>query len=100
MRHLFVFMLALAPMAVVASPQDMPPMPPLPPSPQDTASRLVEQRFAQADTNHDGKLTLNEAEAGMSLIVPFFNQIDVGHKGYVTLDQIKAFAKNQMPAGK
>lgn len=56
---------------------------------------MIEQRFAQADTNHDGKLTLEEAKSGMSLIAPFFNDIDASHKGYVTLDQIKDFAKKQ-----
>lgn len=56
---------------------------------------MIEQRFAQADTNHDGKLTLEEAKSGMALIAPFFEEIDASHKGYVTLDQIKGFAKKQ-----
>lgn len=56
---------------------------------------MIEQRFAQADTNHDGKLTLEEAKSGMALVAPVFEEIDASYKGYVTLDQIKGFAKNK-----
>ena len=56
---------------------------------------MIEQRFVQADTNHDGKLTLEEVKSGMPLIAPVFAEIDASHKGYVTLDQIKGFAKKQ-----
>jgi hypothetical protein len=97
MRRTSIFALLIVPAVTLASPQNLPalPMPPNLPPPQEMATRMIEQRFAQADTNHDGKLTLEEAKSGMSLIVPVFDQIDTSRKGYVTLDQIKEFAKNQ-----
>jgi hypothetical protein len=53
--------------------------------------RMLEQRFAAADTNHDGKLTLAEAQAGMPRVAQHFADIDTNRQGYITLDQIKAF---------
>ena len=60
----------------------------------DEASRnqQIEQRFAAADVNHDGRLTLAEAQAGMPRVAAHFNDIDVDHKGYVTVQQIEAMA--------
>ena len=52
--------------------------------------KQAEERFAAADKNADGKLTLEEAKAGMPRIASSFSKIDVDKKGYVTLDQIKA----------
>ncbi len=54
--------------------------------------RQIDDRFAQADKNHDGKLTLEEAQAGMPKVAANFNKIDTQKKGYVTVDQIKAAA--------
>ncbi len=48
-------------------------------------------RFAAANTTHDGKLTLAQAQAGMPMVARYFDQIDVQHHGYVTLDDIRAF---------
>lgn len=59
------------------------------PDPQKIAAR-----FQAADKDHDGKLTLEEAEAGMPRVAKVFSQIDVENKGYVTLEQIQAFAAN------
>lgn len=50
-------------------------------------------RFAAADKNHDGKLTLEEAQAGMPKVARNFARIDKDGKGYVTLDQLKQAAK-------
>jgi flavin reductase (DIM6/NTAB) family NADH-FMN oxidoreductase RutF len=50
----------------------------------------LESRFKAADKNADGKLTLEEAKAGMPRIADAFSHIDAEKKGYVTLDQIKA----------
>ena len=49
------------------------------------------ERFAKADTDHDGKLTLAEAEAGMPHLAKIFDKIDVKKQGYLTQDDIKAF---------
>jgi Ca2+-binding EF-hand superfamily protein len=54
----------------------------------------IAERFQAADTNHDGKLTLEEAKAGMPRVAAVFSQIDVENKGYVTLEQIQALAAN------
>lgn len=57
---------------------------------QASEIKQAEERFAAADKNADGKLTLEEAKAGMPRIASAFSKIDVDKKGYVTLDQIKA----------
>ncbi|TKI06105.1 EF-hand domain-containing protein [Martelella alba] len=53
-------------------------------------SRL-QSRFTRADTNHDGKLTLDEAKSGMPMVAKYFSEIDAGHTGYVTLPQLEQF---------
>lgn len=50
----------------------------------------MESRFAAADKNGDGKLTPDEAKAGMPRVSQNFAKIDRGNKGYVTIDDIKA----------
>ncbi|MGA2551119.1 MAG: EF-hand domain-containing protein [Burkholderiaceae bacterium] len=63
----------------------------------DQAQALLKKRFAAADSNHDGKLTLEEAKAGgMPRVVKNFDEIDADHKGYVTLDDIKLFAAQKL----
>jgi Ca2+-binding EF-hand superfamily protein len=47
-------------------------------------------RFASADKDVDGKLTLAEAKAGMPRIAANFDKIDKDRKGFVTLEEIKA----------
>lgn len=54
--------------------------------------RQIDDRFAKADKNRDGKLTLEEAQAGMPKVAVNFDKIDTQKKGYVTADQIKAAA--------
>ena len=53
------------------------------------ATAVLEQRFKAANKTNDGKLTLEQAKAGMPRVAKNFDKIDVDHKGYVTLDQIK-----------
>lgn len=52
----------------------------------------IEEKFKAADKDHDGKLTLAEAKAGMPRIAKGFAKIDKDKKGFVTVDEIKAFA--------
>ena len=52
----------------------------------------IAERFALADKNHDGKLTLEEAKAGMPRVARAFSKIDVQKKGYVTVSEIQAMA--------
>ncbi len=60
----------------------------------DDASRdeQIAQHFAAADTNHDGQLTLAEAEAGMPRVAANFSKIDADQSGTVTLAEIEAMA--------
>ncbi len=60
----------------------------------DDASRNqeIQERFATCDTNHDGKLTLNEAKGCMPRIYDHFSRIDQQNKGYVTVAEIEAMA--------
>jgi len=50
-----------------------------------------EQRFAQADAEHDEHLTLEEAKAGYPTVARHFHSIDVDGKGYITENDIRAW---------
>lgn len=60
----------------------------------DEASRNkeIQERFAQCDTNGDGKLTMVEAKGCMPRIYDHFGRIDEQGRGYVTVAQIQAMA--------
>ncbi len=51
---------------------------------------MMESRFKAADKDGDGKLTRDEAKAGMPRVYSNFAKIDQSGKGYVTIDEIKA----------
>lgn len=55
------------------------------------------ERFDKADTDHDGKLTLAEAQAGMPRLAKLFDQIDVKKQGYLTRDDIRTFMISHRP---
>lgn len=66
------------------------------PAPQQHAHRVGwKQRFAEANTTHDGHLTLQQAEAGYRTVARHFAQIDVDKKGYVTVEDIDTWHKLQ-----
>ena len=58
------------------------------------------EHFDKADADHDGKLTLAEAQAGMPRIAKLFDAIDVKKQGYLTRDDIKAFMESHRPHAK
>jgi uncharacterized low-complexity protein len=60
------------------------------------AVQKLEDRFAAADKDHDGKLTKAEAEAGMPRLAKHFDEVDTQKTGSVTLDQVKQYAAAQM----
>lgn len=60
----------------------------------------VTNRFKNADTNQDGKLTREEATAKMPRVAKNFDQIDTEKKGYITLDQIIKYNKDNMGQAK
>jgi Ca2+-binding EF-hand superfamily protein len=57
---------------------------------------MMQSRFAAADKDGDGKLTLAEAQAGMPRVAKNFSKIDRAGKGYVTVDEIKAAMASMM----
>jgi hypothetical protein len=60
--------------------------------------RMVQQlqsRFANANTTHDGKLTKDQAAAGMPMVAKHFDEIDTQKAGYITLPQIEAFMQER-----
>lgn len=53
--------------------------------------RTLQQQFDEANTTHDGHLTLEQARAGrMNAVVRDFAETDTARRGYVTMDEIKA----------
>ncbi len=56
----------------------------------------VQTRFANANTTRDGKLTREQAQAGMPMVAKHFEEIDTHRVGYVTLPQIEAFMAQRM----
>jgi len=67
-------------------------------TPEQREQRLADH-FNAADTNHDGKLSLEEAKAGMPMLARNFDQIDTEHTGGVTLEQLKAYMKAHQGQG-
>ncbi len=55
--------------------------------------RTLQERFDEANTTHDGRLTAEQARSKMPSVARDFAAIDTDHKGTVTLDQIKAYRK-------
>jgi hypothetical protein len=57
------------------------------------------QRFAAANVTHDGRLTRQQAQAGMPRVAENFDAIDIDQKGFVTLPEIRTFITRQQAAG-
>ena len=55
------------------------------------AKAFISDRFKAADANHDGKLSRDEAKAGMPQVYKNFSKIDSLKRGYVTERQIGAY---------
>jgi len=53
----------------------------------------LEERFKAADKDGDGKLTKDEAEAGIPRVAKHFDEPDKDRKGYLTLEDVKAGLK-------
>ncbi|MGO4328932.1 MULTISPECIES: EF-hand domain-containing protein [unclassified Cupriavidus] len=65
---------------------------PQPPKGMTPAERKkwFSERFREADVDHDGKLTREEARAGMPEVYKRFDQLDTRKRGYVTERQVGA----------
>jgi hypothetical protein len=54
----------------------------------------MRNRFDMANTSHDGRLTMDQAQAaGWRVVANNFGAIDADHKGYVTIQDIHAFMR-------
>ncbi len=61
----------------------------------------LKDRFEAANTSHDGRLTLQQAQqAHLGMVARNFDQIDADHKGYVTMQDVHAWhrARHQAKA--
>lgn len=58
-----------------------------------TDPATIEAKFKAADNDGDGKLTREEAKAGMPLIARNFDKLDAEKKNYLTLEQVQAAAR-------
>jgi hypothetical protein len=67
------------------------------PPPAQHARMTWEQRFASANTAHDGQLTQEEAKAGYLAVARHFHEIDTEGKGYVTENDVRAWRATQKP---
>jgi len=56
---------------------------------QQNQIQEAQEKFTAADKNADGKLTLEEAKAGMPRIASNFKKIDTNNDGFVTMEEIK-----------
>jgi hypothetical protein len=91
--------------AAVAPPATAPQIVAPAPEPHPVRKRITRkrvtpaERFAAANTAHDGHLTLEQAKAARLYAVSrHFDAIDTGHKGYVTTSDILAYARAQRVA--
>lgn len=60
------------------------------------AAQDLEQRFALADRDRDGRLTRDEARAGMPWVERNFDAIDTARSGTVDLAQVMTFARGEL----
>lgn len=111
MRHLWTSLLigllvcnlAAPPATAQTGPPGSSPTYPPPPGAAPAARSFVDE-FKEANTSHDGRLTLQQAEAAapniphMALVVRRFAAVDVQHKGYITLQDIRAYRHQQRAA--
>src|ERR1700761_949753 len=65
------------------------------PQRMERMAQQLQTRFANANTTHDGKLTREQAAAGMPMVAKYFDEIDTQHVGYVTLPQIEALMQQK-----
>ena len=54
------------------------------------------QKFENADSDHDGRLSRSEAQA-MPFVAKHFDAVDTNHDGYISRDELRA-AREQMRA--
>jgi hypothetical protein len=73
-------------------------LPPGEPARGERAAQQLQARFASANTTGDGKLTRDQAAAGMPMVAKHFDEIDTQRVGYITLPQIEDLMKQRAMA--
>jgi hypothetical protein len=68
------------------------------PAPHHHARGGWEQHFKDANTSHDGHLTLEQARQGYKTVARHFHDIDAANKGFVTEDDIRTWHAQQRAA--
>ena len=69
----------------------------VPPAATHPGRRSAAEHFADANTTHDGHLTLAQAKAAnMKFVTDHFADIDTKHRGYVTFYDIQAWGLDNM----
>jgi hypothetical protein len=63
-------------------------------------TRNIQDDFAAADSNVDGKVSRAEADAMMPIVSEHFDEMDTNGDGYVTVEEIHAHAKAHGPIRK
>jgi hypothetical protein len=51
------------------------------------------QRFEDADADHDGRISADEADGRMPRVSAHFSEIDADHDGFVTREELAAFMR-------
>ena len=65
------------------------------PQRMERMAQQLQTRFSNANTTRDGKLTKQQADAGMPRVAQHFDEIDTQKAGYITLPQIEAFMQER-----
>ena len=76
--------------------------PPASAASNDPAETALAHRFVSANATHDGRLTLQQAQAAnWQVVAGNFPEIDVERKGYVTLNEIRVWleTRSSQPTG-
>ena len=98
MKRMLLAVFLVLPCLVLPALADQAPAPPAGPAaaPKPHHGRVTwTQKFAQANSTHDGHLTAEQAKAGYSSLFRHFAEIDTGNKGFVTVDDVKAWHKQR-----
>jgi len=82
---------ALLLLPLLAGPAFAQSAPPAASAPAHHGRRTAAEHFADANTTHDGHMTMEQASSGYKSLAKSFSQIDVEHRGYITMDDIKAW---------
>jgi Ca2+-binding EF-hand superfamily protein len=60
----------------------------------ERAASKMKDRFDEADTDHDGFISRDEASKSMPRIAPHFDDADTNHDGKLSQDEIAAYLRN------